>query len=75
MASPQIGAPSAAARLDVPHAEAWPPLPLAEWQATYDTLHLWTQMVGKTRLALAPMENHYWQTALYLSARGITTST
>jgi Family of unknown function (DUF5996) len=52
----------------------WPELPSADWRATYATLHMWTQIVGKTRLALAPMENHWWQVALYLSARGLTTS-
>jgi hypothetical protein len=52
----------------------WPPLPLREWSATRDTLHMWTQMVGKTRLALAPMVNHWWQVPLYVSARGLTTS-
>jgi len=54
---------------------AWPALHLAEWQETYATLHMWTQIVGKTRLALAPMENHWWQVALYVTARGLTTST
>ncbi len=53
---------------------AWPALPLAEWSETRDTLHLWTQIVGKTRLALAPMVNHWWQVPLYVSARGLTTS-
>jgi hypothetical protein len=53
---------------------AWPELPFAEWQDTYDTLHMWTQIVGKTRLALAPMENHWWQVALYVTPRGLTTS-
>ena len=52
----------------------WPELPLSEWQDTYATLHMWTQIVGKTRLALAPMENHWWQIALYLTPRGLTTS-
>jgi hypothetical protein len=52
----------------------WPSLPLAEWQATHDTLHMWLQIVGKTRLALAPMQNHWWQVPLYVSARGLTTS-
>ena len=52
---------------------AWPPLPLAEWQPTYQTLHMWTQIVGKTRLALAPMQNHWWQVTLYPTARGLTT--
>jgi len=53
---------------------AWPPLPLAQWEPTYNTLHLWTQILGKTRLALTPLENHYWNAALYVSTRGLTTS-
>ena len=52
----------------------WRELPLTDWRATYATLHMWTQIVGKTRLALAPMENHWWQVALYVNARGLTTS-
>jgi hypothetical protein len=52
----------------------WPALPPAGWRDTYATLHLWTQIVGKTRLALAPMENHWWQAALYVTSRGLTTS-
>jgi hypothetical protein len=55
-------------------AEAWPSLPLAGWQPTYETLHRWVQIVGKTRLALSPAENHWWHTALYLTTRGLTTS-
>jgi hypothetical protein len=55
-------------------ASAWPPLPLAQWRDTFATLHMWTQIVGKTRLALAPMENHWWQVALYVNERGLTTS-
>jgi hypothetical protein len=55
-------------------AEPWPALPLAGWQDSYETLHLWTQVVGKVRLALAPMVNHWWQVPLYVSARGLTTS-
>jgi hypothetical protein len=54
--------------------EAWPSLPLAEWRPTIDTLHMWTQVVGKVRLALAPHANHWWQVPLYVSARGLTTS-
>lgn len=54
--------------------ERWPALPLAEWEDTRATLHLWTQIVGKVRLALAPMVNHWWQVALYVNARGLTTS-
>lgn len=52
----------------------WPSLPLSDWEDTYHTLHMWTQIVGKSRLALAPMENHWWQTALYVTSRGLTTS-
>jgi len=54
--------------------EAWPALPLAEWSATYATLHMWTQIVGKVRLALSSPVNHWWQVPLYVSARGLTTS-
>ena len=57
-----------------PAALSWPRLPLEEWQDTYATLHRWLQIAGKTRLALAPMENHWWQVPLYVSARGLTTS-
>lgn len=53
---------------------AWPALPLAPWRDTYATLHMWMQVVGKTRLALAPMENHWWQVALYVTERGLTTT-
>jgi hypothetical protein len=52
----------------------WPELPLAAWQATRDTLQLWTQIVGKVRLALAPPINHWWNVTLYVTARGLTTS-
>jgi uncharacterized protein DUF5996 len=52
----------------------WPELPLAEWKDTYDTLHRWTQIVGKIRLALTPLENHWWNTTLYVTPRGLTTS-
>jgi hypothetical protein len=52
----------------------WPALPLAEWEDTQSTLHRWLQIVGKTRLALAPPVNHWWHVALYLSSRGLTTS-
>ena len=52
----------------------WPTLPLAEWKDTLDTLQRWVQMIGKTRLALAPPVNHSWHVTLYLTARGLTTS-
>jgi Family of unknown function (DUF5996) len=52
----------------------WPALRLAEWNATRETLHMWTQVVGKIRLALSPRENHWWEVPLYVTARGLTTS-
>jgi hypothetical protein len=52
----------------------WPALPLEAWQDTYATLHMWTQIVGKVRLALSPPLNHWWTVTLYVSPRGLTTS-
>ncbi|MEO6392557.1 MAG: DUF5996 family protein [Pyrinomonadaceae bacterium] len=52
----------------------WPALPIAEWQDTYSTLHRWTQIVGKIRMAQAPLVNHWWNVPLYVSSRGLTTS-
>jgi len=52
----------------------WPPLPLAAWSETYRTLHMWAQMVGKVRLALTPLINHWWNVTLYVNARGLTTA-
>jgi Family of unknown function (DUF5996) len=54
--------------------ENWPELLWKEWEPTASTLHMWTQIVGKTRLALTPLQNHWWNVPLYLSARGLTTS-
>lgn len=54
--------------------EAWPGLPLDRWQETYATIHMWTQIVGKIRLALSPPVNHWWHSALYVSPSGLTTS-
>jgi Family of unknown function (DUF5996) len=54
--------------------QRWPALPLAEWKDTYATLHMWTQVVGKIRLALSPPINHFWGTTFYVTARGLTTS-
>lgn len=51
-----------------------PSLPLAEWKDTCDTLHMWTQIVGKVRLALCPLINHWWEVPFYVTARGLTTS-
>ncbi len=53
---------------------AWPPLPLSGWEPTRATLHMLTQIVGKTRLSLAPIQNHWWQVTLYPTTRGLTTS-
>jgi len=52
----------------------WPRLRVADWADTRDTLHMWTQIVGKIRLAHAPLVNHWWQVTLYVSPRGLTTS-
>jgi len=52
----------------------WPSLVWDEWAATADTLHMWTQIVGKTRLALTPLLNHWWNVPLYVTARGLGTS-
>jgi hypothetical protein len=55
-------------------AQAWPALPLDEWRDTYTTIHRWTQVAGKIRLAQAPLINHWWQVPLYVTCRGLTTS-
>ena len=55
--------------------DAWPSLPLEAWQDTYTTLHMWTQIIGKIRLVQTPWINHSWHVPLYLTARGLTTST
>lgn len=52
----------------------WPTLRFDDWKDTFATLHMWTQIVGKTRLGLAPMQNHWWQVTLYVSPRGLATS-
>lgn len=54
--------------------DSWPPLPLESWKDTCATLHMWTQIVGKVRLALTPKVNHWWNVPLYVSSRGLTTS-
>jgi len=53
----------------------WPRLKVADWADTRDTLHLWTQIVGKVRMAYAPLVNHWWQVTLYVSPRRLTTGT
>lgn len=59
-------------QLDQP--ECWPLLSLESWKDTCATLHMWTQIVGKVRLALTPLINHWWNVPLYVTARGLTTS-
>jgi len=66
---PGSGKPAVSDRRD-----SWPPLPLESWSDTRNTLHMWTQVVGKVRLALTPKVNHWWNVPLYVSSRGLTTS-
>jgi hypothetical protein len=54
--------------------ECWPALPLESWRETCATLHMWTQIVGKVRMRLTPLVNHWWNVPLYVSPRGLTTS-
>lgn len=56
------------------HTDQWPALPLDQWKDTYATLHMWTQIVGKIRMALTPLQNQWWNVPLYVNARGLTTS-
>ncbi|GAB3216569.1 DUF5996 family protein [Kineococcus gypseus] len=58
-----------------PTRTAWPALRVEDWTPTRDTLHMWTQVVGKVRTAHAPLLNHWWQATLHVSPRGLTTST
>jgi hypothetical protein len=59
---------------DVRAGDGWPALRVDEWEPTRRSLHMWTQIVGKVRLAHAPLLNHWWQVPLYVSPRGLTTS-
>ena len=54
--------------------ECWPALPTDSWKDTCATLHMWSQIVGKVRLGLTPLTNHWWNVALYVNSRGLTTS-
>jgi hypothetical protein len=56
------------------HQDLWPALPWREWEATATTLHMWTQIVGKTRLALSPLQAQWWNVPLYVTARGLSTA-
>jgi hypothetical protein len=55
------------------HTNTWPSLRLDDWTSTRETLHMWTQIVGKVRLAHLPLVNHWWQVTLYVTPRGLTT--
>ncbi len=55
--------------------ETWPTLPYADWKPTLTTLHMWTQIIGKVKLACTPFLNDWWNVAFALTARGLTTST
>ena len=57
-----------------PTATVWPELPYSAWRETCETLHLWTQIVGKIRIARTPWLNHSWHATLYVTSRGLTTS-
>ena len=59
--------------MNPPDESSWPALAYADWQDTCNTLHLWTQVVGKVKLALAPLSNHWWGIVLFVTARGLTT--
>ena len=61
-------------RQSASRADDWPSLPPAAWEETRATLHMWTQIIGEIRLALAPMTNHWWEVPLYVWSRGLTTS-
>jgi hypothetical protein len=65
---------SATLRSAADKVECWPHLSLDSWKETYATLHMWTQIVGKVRLSLTPLVNHWWNVPLYVTARGLTTS-
>src|SRR5580692_11732620 len=58
----------------LPDLGEWPPLEWEQWKDTGETLHMYVQIVGKARLGLTPIQNHWWNIAFYLTARGLTTS-
>jgi len=60
--------------VEIINSELWPELPFSAWKDTYATLHMWTQIVGKIRLALSPRLNHWWEVPFYVSPAGLTTS-
>ena len=69
-----MNAPGTTTNTVQPAGGEWPEVPVDAWTATRDTLHMWTQIVGKVRLELEPMVNHWWQVPLYVNGVGLTTS-
>jgi hypothetical protein len=57
----------------LPVTDLWPALPLGAWRETYDTLHMWSQVIGKVVLAMTPLTNHYWNVTFHLTPRGLAT--
>ena len=75
-ASGRNGGPQAAAKLKAAASgSSWPALPYAEWKDTLNAIHMWTQIVGKIRLALTPLVNHWWSSSLQVTPWGLTTGT
>jgi hypothetical protein len=70
----RVGESSGDKFMELTETVIWPSLPLDAWRETYRTLHMWTQIVGKVRLALTPRINHWWNSTLYVTPRGLTTS-
>jgi hypothetical protein len=70
-----MGEPGAPGHRSISMASSdWPDLPLAGWSETCETLHRWTQIVGKVRMVLAPLVNHWWNVTLYVTSYGLSTS-
>src|ERR1700692_2972788 len=59
---------------EMDRAAVWPAVSSQAWKETYETLHMWTQIVGKVRMELSPFLNHWWHVTLYVTPRGLTTS-
>jgi hypothetical protein len=72
--APQKSRVAKGATGSIDEADQWPALPFRQWKDTCATLHMWTQIVGKIRLAFTPLINHWWNVPLYVNARGLTTS-
>ena len=69
----RAAAPAVPYPRSVPAPDRWPPLPYEDWRPTKQTVHRYTQIVGKVRMALVPFRNHWWHVTLYVTARGLST--